>query len=325
MEMETQKTVVFKRKEESTKELLIECDKYSLANDGGNPDLEFICGDGKVPAHQFMLAGHSEFLRTLFYRFQDVEFSIGDWATGQMFLLDRRKGNEVLKISVPDLESKQITMMLDLFYRGSISLSGPDEAKVLRDIWKVFQIDSVRLDSLDVISEVVLNTTPYNPNSSSYVNTHQNMIANIKTEIVDEVDNLIDFKSGLEVECSDCKERFREEEDLLRHMDHIHGTPRSMYDRIKYKRAKDCDGSSSHPKNKKGKGKGKKSIESKPLRKDNESNENDESAQDTPKKSETTPVKEGSRRNSIDDLIAGQDSVDDSSQQSTIIESSSES
>ena len=45
-------TIIHCRKEETTKDLLVECDKYSLANDGGNPDLEFICGDGKVPAHQ---------------------------------------------------------------------------------------------------------------------------------------------------------------------------------------------------------------------------------------------------------------------------------
>merc|ERR1711970_1492364 len=147
--MDSSTLINFKRQEDSTKELLTECDNYSLSQEGGSPDLEFICGDGRVQAHQFMLAGHSEFLRTLFYRFQDVEFSIGDWATGQMFLLDRRKGVEMLKISVPDLESKHIMMMLDLFYRGSISVSGPEEAKVLRDIWKVFHIDSVRLDSLD--------------------------------------------------------------------------------------------------------------------------------------------------------------------------------
>ena len=204
-------------------------------------------------------------------------------------------------------------MMLDLFYRGSISVSGPEEAKVLKDIWKVFHIDSVRLDSLDVISEVVLNNSKYNPNSPTHINTHENILANIKTEIVEEVDMLIDLKSGLEVECSDCKERFKEEEDLLRHMDHIHGTPRSMYDRIKYKRAKNSEESSSHPKSKKGKGKGKKSIESKPLRKDNEMNEDDASAQDSPKKSEPEPNLDETSRNSIDELITSQDSVDESS------------
>jgi len=89
MKMEEDKTFVLRRKDDTTRSLLHECDKYSVTNGGGTPDIEFICGDGRVPAHQFMLAGHSEFLRTLFYRFQDVEFSIGDWATGQMFLLDR--------------------------------------------------------------------------------------------------------------------------------------------------------------------------------------------------------------------------------------------
>merc|ERR1712154_171960 len=60
-----------------------------------------------------------------------------------------------------------------------------------------------------------------------------------------------------------------------------------------------------------GKGKGKKSIESKPLRKDNEMNEDDASAQDTPKKSEHTPNLDENSTNSIDELITSQDSVDE--------------
>ena len=51
------------------------------------------------------------------------------------------------------------------------------------------------------------------------------------------------------------------------HVDYMHQTNKSMYDRIKFKRAKekkDCGSSSKG----KGKGKGKKSFETKPVRKE---------------------------------------------------------
>ena len=63
-----------------------------------------------------------------------MEFSIGDWQYGEMFLLDRRKTNEVLSISVPDLTAREVRFMTDLLYQGSVSLSGTDDAKALRDV-----------------------------------------------------------------------------------------------------------------------------------------------------------------------------------------------
>ena len=41
-----------------------------------------------------------------------------------MILLYRRKTTEVLSISVPDLHAREVRLMLDLFYQGSVSLSG---------------------------------------------------------------------------------------------------------------------------------------------------------------------------------------------------------
>ena len=189
----------------------------------------------------------------------------------------RRKSKEILYVSVPDLESKHVSMMLDFFYKGSVSFTGIDNSKALRELWNVFQIDSVRLDSdsVDVIPDVVLHNSKCKDSNLS-TNTHADILANIKQEINEEVMKEIDLKRNLEVECSDCKETFYEEEDLLRHMEHIHGTTRSMYNIIKYKRAKENDKGSSHPKIKKGKGKVKKLIEWKPLRRENENNSNDE-------------------------------------------------
>ena len=43
------------RKDDTTRSLLHECDKYSVTNGGGTPDIEFICGDGRVPAHQVII------------------------------------------------------------------------------------------------------------------------------------------------------------------------------------------------------------------------------------------------------------------------------
>ena len=68
---------------------------------------------------QFVLAGHSEFLRSLLGRFHDVEFSIGDWLYGEMFLLDRRKSCQLLSLSVPDFEVAQLRLMMNLLLRGS--------------------------------------------------------------------------------------------------------------------------------------------------------------------------------------------------------------
>ena len=265
--------VVIYREDDQTKAFLSACDVYAF--DGLAPDLEFICKDGTVPAHQFILAGQSQFLQLIFNRFQDLEFSVSDWGTGQMFLLDRRRGAELLQLTVPDIEIKHVKMMLDLFYRGIINLSSGDEAAGLKDVWRVLLIDTVRLETLDVISEVTLgdNQDYFDPYPGDHVNSHESLLTTIKTEIVEEVDMLVELKSGLEVECEVCKDRFKDEEDMLRHMEYSHNDKKSMYDRVKYKRAKhDEDEQEKHPKDKgkgKGKGKGKSTIETKPLRKEN--------------------------------------------------------
>ena len=196
-----------------------------------------------------------------------MEFSIGDWQYGEMFLLDRRKTNEVLSLSVPDLTAKEVRFMLDLLYQGSVSLSGTEDAKALRDVWRMFRIDSVRLDSLDVISEVDLLKTSSKSVKNSAVQNHFIKLQNIKKEIVDENEEYLSFRTGLEVECELCRETFQQEDDLMRHVDYIHQTNKSMYDRIKFKRAKENADGGSNSKGK-GKGKGKKSFETRPVRKE---------------------------------------------------------
>ena len=111
--------------------------------------------------------------------------------------------------------------------------------------------------------------------------------------------------NSLEVQCSECKERFKDEEDLMRHMDHIH--QRSMYDRIKYKRAKTDESSDNtrHPKNKKGKGKGKKSIETKPVRKESALWKEDKTK---PKDQEEQQVIEETTREADDNFSIVEDS-----------------
>ena len=250
-------------------------------------DLEFLCKDGTVSFYQVLVeickklsllytnrhcfqsifAGHSDFAKGLLGRFQSVEFSIGDWQYGEMFLLDRRKTNEVLSISVPDLTAREVRFMTDLLYQGSVSLSGTEDAKALRDVWKMFRVDSVRLDSLDVISEVDLLNTSSKSVKNSSVQNHFIKLQNIKKEIVEENEEYLSFRTGLEVECEICRETFQQEDDLMRHVDYIHHTNKSMYDRIKFKRAKEKEDGGSSSKGK-GKGKGKKSFETKPVRKE---------------------------------------------------------
>ena len=158
--------------------------------------------------------------------------------------------------------------MLDLFYRGTVNLRQGEEAAGLKDVWKTLLIDTIRLETLDVISEVTLSETREGVDRT--LDTHEQLLTTIKTEIVDEVEALVDLKSGLEVECEICKDTFKEEEDMLRHMEFSHSDKRSMYDKIKYKRSK-ADEDEKHPKDKgkgKGKGKGKSTIETKPIRKE---------------------------------------------------------
>ena len=181
----------------------------------------------------------------------------------------------IYQVSLPDVETKHVRMMVDLFHRGVISLGNSDEAAGLKDVWRLLRIESVRLESLDVISEVTISGghEDFQPFSEDEVNTHEHLLTTIKTEIIDEVDQLVELKSGLEAECEICKDSFDDEADLLRHMEHSHNDNKSMYDHIKYKRAKTDDESEKHPKDKgkgkgKGKGKSKTTIEPKLLRKD---------------------------------------------------------
>ena len=249
-----------------------------------NHDIEFICDDGSISYYQVnlifhfnfhscnlfifqsILAGHSEFIKNLLCRFHSVEFSIGDWQYGEMFLLDRRKTNERVRISLPDVETRHVSLMLDLFTDGYVTLASPQEAKILKDLWRLFKIDTVRLDALEVISEVNLLKANSKSGKNSVIPNHFVKLQDIKKEIVDENEEFLSFRSGLEIECDLCRETFQAEDDLMRHVDHIHQAS-SMYDRIKYKRSKEKEESEGHPKGK-GKGKGKKSIESKPVRKE---------------------------------------------------------
>ena len=109
------KASIVLREADSTKAFLSQCDIFACGEDNLTADLEFICKDGSVPAHQFILASHSQFicqilnrftcLFTSFFakeqlsRFQDLEFSVSDWSSGQMFLLDRRRGGEMVQVS----------------------------------------------------------------------------------------------------------------------------------------------------------------------------------------------------------------------------------
>ena len=60
--------VVF-READSTKAFLSQCDIFACGEDNLTADLEFICKDGSVPAHQFILASHSQFICQILNRF----------------------------------------------------------------------------------------------------------------------------------------------------------------------------------------------------------------------------------------------------------------
>ena len=61
-------TILF-REEDSTKAFLSQCDIYAACGDDNlTTDLEFICKDGCVAAHQLILASHSQFIRQILNR-----------------------------------------------------------------------------------------------------------------------------------------------------------------------------------------------------------------------------------------------------------------
>ena len=61
-------SIVF-READSTKAFLSQCDIYACGEDNLTADLEFICKDGAVSAHQFILASHSQFICQILNRF----------------------------------------------------------------------------------------------------------------------------------------------------------------------------------------------------------------------------------------------------------------
>ena len=64
-------TLLF-REEDSTKAFLSQCDIYACGDDNLTTDLEFICKDGCVSAHQLILASHSQFIRQILNRFPSI-------------------------------------------------------------------------------------------------------------------------------------------------------------------------------------------------------------------------------------------------------------
>ena len=62
-------SIVVFREADSTKAFLSQCDIFACGEDNLTADLEFICKDGSVPAHQFILASHSQFICQILNRF----------------------------------------------------------------------------------------------------------------------------------------------------------------------------------------------------------------------------------------------------------------
>ena len=81
-------------------------------------DLELICDNGVVFSYQSLLASLSRFLNSMFSMFHWVEFSVGDWHHGEMFLLDRRKSSDTISISLPGVDKSDVKIFLDLIHTG---------------------------------------------------------------------------------------------------------------------------------------------------------------------------------------------------------------
>ena len=87
----------------------------------------------------------------------------------------------------------------------------------------LLKIDSIKLNNLEVISEVnLINSSTKPAVKNSAVHNNFAKLQDIKQEINEEVDEYLNFQSSLEVECNMCRETFQSEEDLMRHYDYVH-------------------------------------------------------------------------------------------------------
>jgi len=115
----------------------------------GQTDLTFHCSDGRVDSHQVLFCLYSPFLRTLFSKFQIIEWA-GDMKK-DIFVRDRRKGGDVVEILLPDFERHHLEKVESLIKGQSLNLSSYDELVELKSIIKDLDLNNI-LNSLSCIS-----------------------------------------------------------------------------------------------------------------------------------------------------------------------------
>jgi len=115
-------------------------------------DLELRCSDGIVLADQCVLGAASSMIRKICDEQSTllVQGSTGDRP-------DRRK-QDLVSISLPDVESDVMATVLSCFYHGFIKIEGSgtdqqgvEKIKKIKSCWKILDISAVTLKSLELV------------------------------------------------------------------------------------------------------------------------------------------------------------------------------
>lgn len=96
-------------------------------------DLQLICANGTVQAHRVVLAQHSDLLRNII--------------TDQS-MLTYENGIQVAKVFLVDVERETASELINLFYRGEVTLKSLEQYHAFLTLFKALQIKHV--DLLDV-------------------------------------------------------------------------------------------------------------------------------------------------------------------------------
>jgi len=127
-------------------------------------DLELRCSDGVVWADQAIASAASSFLKRLCNEQSMLLSSGGSWPEGAGgparigMVQDRRKQNVVF-ISLPDIDCKTLSTVFGLFYNGIMKIEttaedrqGVETIKKVKACWKMLDIDITTLKNLELTS-----------------------------------------------------------------------------------------------------------------------------------------------------------------------------
>jgi len=135
-------------------------------------DLELRCSDGVVWADQAIASAASSFLKRLCNEQSMLLSSGGSFPDGaggpaRMGMVQDRRKQNVVFISLPDVDCKTLATVFGLFYNGSMNIEttpedkqGVETIKKVKACWKLLDIDITTLKSLELTSASPVDPKP---------------------------------------------------------------------------------------------------------------------------------------------------------------------